>query len=176
MASNKMAGNWDGTPDAVSDRPSRTKKKKAAEALQKTGEQLLSLTDAQLDQLDIGPELRRAVVDARSMTRHGARRRQLQYIGALMRREDSQNLPEQLAALSQQEFLEARRFKQVELWRDELKSGNDQRFAWLVDQFPAMDRDELVRLVSDANQSNPAAAKKATRALFRFLRQLVDEK
>lgn len=156
------------------DMPSRTKRKKAAEALQKTGEQLLSLTDAQLDKLEIAPELRQAVIDARTMTRHGARRRQLQYIGALMRREDGHLLQQQLMAVAQQKSSEARHFKQVELWRDELKAGNEQRLAWLIERFPGMDQDELARLVRDSRQGNTNAARNAGKALFRFLRQWVD--
>lgn len=158
------------------DRPSRTSRKKAAEALQKTGEQLLSLSDTQLDTLDITPELRQAVVDARSMTRRGARRRQLQYIGSLMRSEEGHQLQQRLARMAKQSSADARRFKQVELWRDELKAGNEGRLTWLLEQFPELDPDALTQLVDAAKQSKAADARQAGRALFRYLRQLVDGK
>ncbi|MDA8137700.1 MAG: DUF615 domain-containing protein [Desulfobacteraceae bacterium] len=155
------------------DRPSRTRKKKAAEALQKTGEQLLILSDGQLDRLEISPELKQAVIEARTMTQRGARRRQLQYIGTLMRDTDGPRIQQQLEAMAQQSTLDARRFKQAELWRDELKAGNTQRLEWLLAQFPQMDRNELAGLVRDAQHSHPESARKAGKALFRFLRQLV---
>ena len=69
---------------------SRTKRKRLAEALQQQGEQLLELDDAQVQALDLPLELKEAVIAARRTRSHGARRRQLQYIGRLMRNYDSE--------------------------------------------------------------------------------------
>jgi ribosome-associated protein len=174
----KLMANDDGTlglhrpPDG----PSRTKQKRTAEALQKTGEQLLTLSDGQIEALGISPELRQAVVEARAMIQHGARRRQLQYIGTLMRGPDGPRIQQQLEAMAQQSSTEARRFKQAELWRDELKAGNTQRFEWLLEQFPNLDQKQLAALVHDTQHSHAASARKAGRMLFRFLRQLADER
>lgn len=162
--------------DPSIEKPSRTKKKKAAQAVQKTGEQLLELSDAQLNSLQLPSELREAVADARNMTQHGARRRQLQYIGSLMRGIDTGQLKQDLERIGRQAADEARRFKQVEHWRDELKAGDAQRFEWLLDRFPAMNREELARLVEQAKQNKSEMEKrKAGRSLFRYLRQYADE-
>ena len=69
---------------------SRTRKKKEDRALQHLGEQLVALSPAQLATLELPEELRTAVEFARKIKTHGARRRQLQYIGALMRHIDPQ--------------------------------------------------------------------------------------
>ena len=64
---------------------SRTRKKNEARELQKLGERLLDLKKDQLDGIDLPDELREALAMGRKTTRHGAKRRQIQYIGKLMR-------------------------------------------------------------------------------------------
>ncbi len=67
---------------------SRTCKKNEARALQRLGEQLVALPFGQLEALDLPDELLTAIELARRIRSHGARRRQIQYIGALMRHID----------------------------------------------------------------------------------------
>lgn len=74
------------------ERPSRTRKKKAAEELQKLGEFLVEMAESEVERLDISPELKKALSTARSLTKHGAKKRQLQYIGTLMREVDTEPL------------------------------------------------------------------------------------
>lgn len=156
------------------EKPSRTKKKRAAEALQKVGEQLLTLRDAQLKSLELPPELLEAVVAARTMTAHGARRRQLQYIGSLMRQADADQLCRRLEAVTQETHDETRRFKQVERWRDELVAGDSGRREWLLAEYPQIDPNKLAQLIQAAEPNRSAdQRRKGGRALFRYLRQLV---
>ena len=68
--------------------PSKSQRKRAATALQDLGEQLVKLTPAQLDRIPLPEELRAAARAARATPQRGARKRQLQYIGKLMRRID----------------------------------------------------------------------------------------
>lgn len=160
--------------DSPEEKPSRTKKKRAAEALQKVGEQLLTLRAAQLNAMELPPELLEAVVAARAMTSHGARRRQLQYIGSLMRRTDADQLCRRLEAVTQETHDEARRFKQVERWRDELVAGDAGRREWLLAEYPRMAAEQLSRLIQAAGHDKSATEKrKAGKALFRYLRQFI---
>lgn len=160
--------------DDSDEKPSRTQKKKAAEALQKTGEQLLSLRDAQLDALALPAELREALTAARAMRTRGARRRQLQYIGSLMRSIDADTLRRRLEAVTLQGHNEARRFKQVERWRDELVAGDPERREWLLAEYPQIDPNELAQLIQAAGPDKSAEQRrKAGKALFRYLRQFV---
>lgn len=71
---------------------SRTRKKKHSHELQKIGERLVDLSSAQLRRLELPEELREALTQARHITSHGARRRQMQYIGRLMLQVDAQRL------------------------------------------------------------------------------------
>ena len=67
---------------------SRTRKKNEDRALQRLGEQLVALPFGQLETMELPEELLSAIEFARKIKSHGARRRQIQYIGALMRRID----------------------------------------------------------------------------------------
>ena len=72
------------------DYKSRTQKKNEARALRRLGEQLVALPFGQIETLDLPDELLTAIKLAHKIRSHGARRRQIQYIGALMRHIDPQ--------------------------------------------------------------------------------------
>jgi ribosome-associated protein len=65
--------------------PSKTQRTRDAHALQALGDELVALSAAQLARLDLPEALHEAVVAAQRMRAHGAQRRQMQYIGKLMR-------------------------------------------------------------------------------------------
>ncbi len=72
------------------DYKSRTRKKNEYKALQRLGEQLVALPLSRLDTLGLPDELLEAIEFARKIKSHGARRRQIKHIGALMRHIDPQ--------------------------------------------------------------------------------------
>ncbi len=80
----------DNTEPAAADfeKPSKSQRKREATALQSMGETLVALKPVQLAKIPLPDELREAVLAARQMQQHGARKRQLQYIGKLMRQID----------------------------------------------------------------------------------------
>src|SRR5262245_4470450 len=70
---------------AVAPPLSKSQRKRDAQALQALGAQLITVSPASLARLDLPEALREAVVAARGLHAHGARTRQVQYIGKLMR-------------------------------------------------------------------------------------------
>jgi ribosome-associated protein len=72
------------------DYKSRTQRKNEDRALQRLGEQLVALQFGQLKTMGLPDELLTAIEFARKIRSHGARRRQIQYIGVLMRHIDPQ--------------------------------------------------------------------------------------
>lgn len=68
--------------------PSKTQRKRDATALQNLGEQLVKLTPTQLNRIPLPDEVLAAVRMARTISQRGGRKRQLQYIGKLMRQID----------------------------------------------------------------------------------------
>ncbi len=80
-------------------KPSKSARKREYIALQKLGEELITLKEADLGNLPLDDNLREAVIEARQMKAHGALRRQKQYIGKLMRHIDPEPLRTELAKL-----------------------------------------------------------------------------
>ncbi|MEN8247145.1 MAG: ribosome biogenesis factor YjgA [Thermodesulfobacteriota bacterium] len=152
---------------------SRTQKKKEAHMLQKLGEQLLSLTNEQLNAIDLPGELREAVWEAREMTSHGARRRQIKYVGALVREIDPQPIMDALANIQYGDFQKAAIFKQVEKWRDDLREGNTALIEEILGNCPSAQRQRLAQLTRNAQtEYKNKSGVKASRTLFRYLRKV----
>ena len=80
--------------------PSKSQRKRDAHALQALGVQLVALSAAQLARLDLPEALHEAVVAAQRMRSHGARTRQMQYIGKVMRQLEPTVLSRVRAALT----------------------------------------------------------------------------
>ena len=80
--------------------PSKSQRKRDAQALQALGGQLVTLSAAQLARLALPQALHEAVVAAQRMRSHGARSRQTQYIGKLMRQLDPSVLSRVRTALA----------------------------------------------------------------------------
>jgi len=80
-------------------KPSKSARKRDYLALQKLGEELLTLQQAGLESLPLDEDLLAAVMAARQIKAHGALRRQKQYIGKLMRRLDPEPLRAAMAKL-----------------------------------------------------------------------------
>ena len=78
---------------------SRTQKKKEDQALQRLGEQLVSLRTGQLETMDLPDELLEAIEFAHKIKSHGARRRQIKHIGALLRQYDPQSIETALSRI-----------------------------------------------------------------------------
>ncbi len=74
------------------ERPSRTQKKKAAQNLQKIGEILVTMPASEIDKLELDKELKDAILMTKNISKHGAKKRQMQYIGVLMRELDTNSL------------------------------------------------------------------------------------
>ena len=70
--------------DAIGLKKSRTRIKKELKSLQDIGEKLVELSEDQINKLEIGENLKEALLLAKKLKRE-ARRRQIHYIGALMR-------------------------------------------------------------------------------------------
>ena len=80
-------------------KPSKSAKKREYLALQKLGEELITLKESELAALPLDDDLREAIHDAQQIKARGATRRQKQFIGKLMRRIDPDPLITAIAKL-----------------------------------------------------------------------------
>lgn len=155
-------------------RVSRTHKKQQALRLQRLGERLVALSPEQAAAIAMPEELAAAVTAAREMHKHGARRRQLQYVGALMRELDPEPIEAALANLTRGNRQEVRQFKQVEAWRDALLAGEGAVMAEIREACSGVEMDRIENLVAQARAAKATPAKrKAARRLFRYLKEFV---
>ncbi len=153
---------------------SRTQKKKEAEALQVLGEKLVELTDAQLKNIEMPLELMEAVLFAKTTTKHGARKRQMQFIGTLMREIDSDTIREGLAQISLKNRQQTVVHKNIEKQRDELIAGDHVQIEKLIEKHPEADRQKLKQLVRNAKKEiSKNLPPKSSRLLFRYLKELM---
>lgn len=153
------------------DQKSRTQLKKEAAALQKTGERLADLSDQQLARMELPAVLTEAILSVRSMKSHGARRRQMQYIGTLMRNLDVAPIQQALLEIEQGLYRQAETFHRIEEWRDRLIGGDDDLMAEILKAFPDADRQRLGQLVRSARREKSPAIT-SSRNLFRYLKQV----
>jgi ribosome-associated protein len=154
--------------------PSKSALKRQMTALQKVGEELVGLSDRELEKIPLDSEpLRQAILETRRIRSNNARRRHLQYIGKLMRKVDAQPIENALKALHQQRRGEADRFHELEKFRDELLSAGLSALEQVIQRFPGADRQHLRQLLRQHQreqlQEKPPAA---SRKLFKYLREL----
>lgn len=156
--------------------PSRSQRKRDAEAVLGLAEQLVSLPSQQLSKLPLPDAIADAVNDTRRITSHIARKRQLHYLAKLMRREDDELLDQLRAQLSHDRG-EARRetaqLHRIEHWRDRLLKDGDAALGELADLHPTLDRHHLRQLVRTAQEEHlQNKPPKAFREIFQTLKSL----
>lgn len=159
------------------ERPSKTQLKQESHDLQALGEQLAELSDERLSRLDIPDTLRDAIVEYGRTRSHEGRRRQMQYIGKLMRGADEAPLREAVAAAELGSATQALQLHEIERWRAELIADDEAMTRWLQ-AHPDTDAQQLRSLVraarrdaagADVSQRQPRSA----RELFQFLKPWV---
>jgi len=152
---------------------SRTQRKRESLALQDLGKELTLLTPAQLARLQLPEPLLEAVLEARSISKFGALRRQLRYIGRLMHEVDSATILANLSALKAGPRTASAHLHRLERWRARLMQ-EDGALGELTRSYPGCDEAKLCTLVLEA-QREQAQGKPphSFRALLRELRQIV---
>lgn len=152
-----MKPNPDDTPAAGTERPSKTQLKKTMHELQSLGKELLELSDARLQSISMPDSLRLALQELKRTRSHEGRRRQLQYVGKLMRHADAQPLREAVAAQQLAPARETYALHEAERWRDRLLASDEALTEWLA-LHPASDAQALRTLIRNARREAPEAA------------------
>lgn len=156
----ELKGTWDST---------RTDLKKESDALQDLGEQLLGLRPKLLERLQLPEKLTDALAEHKRLTNFEAKRRQMQFIGKLMRKLEESQVEAAKAALEEQRTgvsLEQTHILVAEQWRDRLIDSDDHLGIWL-DQFPATDVQQLRTLMRQVRKDEATAKQKAIDAQAR---------
>ena len=158
-------------PDAgdADGRPSKTQRKKQMTALQALGARLTRLNPAQLRQLPLPDDLREAVAAAQSITAHEAHRRQLQYIGKLMRQVEAEAIERALDDLTGDSRAAVALMHHCERWRERLLD-DDTALTDLLREHPSTDVQALRAMIRAARRERDAAQPpRHARELYRWL-------
>lgn len=151
---------------------SKTQRKAAMEELQSMGEELISLNNARLKQLNLPEVLYDAVKEAQRITSNGAIARQRQYIGRLMREIDTTHIADQLARWKGSHQEENAQFHQLEKLRARLLD-DDSALSDYLTAHPNADSQQLRTLIRNARKEAAAGKPpKSSRELFKVLREL----
>jgi ribosome-associated protein len=160
--------------DEASGSISKTKRKAAMEALQDLGGKLVELPRDKLDKLNLPETLRDAVLEARRITSNGAIRRQMQYIGRLMREVDTEPIADQLQRWEGKHTAENVHFHQLERWRERLLKDED-AVAEFMRLYPQTNSQQLRTLIRNSQREHAAnKPPKSSRELFRLLRDITE--
>ncbi|MBH9740991.1 ribosome biogenesis factor YjgA [Vibrio navarrensis] len=154
---------------------SKSEMKRDMDELQKLGEELVELKPSVLAKFPISEDLLEAIKDAQRF-KNEARRRQLQYIGKVMRQEDPEPIQAALDKLRNKHSQNTAVLHKLETLRDRVIAEGDSAIDEVVELYPAADRQrlrQLARTATKEKQNNKPP--KAFREIFQVLKQLNDE-
>lgn len=153
-------------------RPSKTKQKEAMHELRDLGAELVELSVGQLKRINLPENLFDAVRDCQKITAHGARRRQIQYLGKLMRGVDDESIRAGLAMLRGESSAETARLHRLERFRVRLLE-DEAVLAEIAALWPAVDLQHLRTLRRNAlKEKENNKPPKNFRAIFQILQEL----
>ncbi len=154
---------------------SKTRLKKQMHDLQDIGAQLVALNSDQLEELDLPERLLDAINDLKRIHKFGAQRRQMQFIGKLMREVDAAPIIAKLEAWGGTSRQHTAWLHQIERWRDRLLE-NDDALTELLAAHPHADAQHLRALIRNAHKEKELnKPPRSYREIFQALREIMPE-
>lgn len=161
------------------DAVSKSQLKREALSRKSLASDIINLGKKQFAGVPLEDDLRDEFIEARKITAHVARKRQLMFVAKKLRNIDTTEIEQYLASLQQDASQVTLRHHRAEAWRDRFlvvsghDSGGDQALAEFLQLRPEADRQALRQLIRNARREQatgkpPAAA----RNLFRMLREM----
>lgn len=152
--------------------PSKTRRKKDADALQQLGTDLLELPETDWVKLSLPESLIDALQEMKRIHSRSALKRQRQFIGRLMRDVDPEPIQQHFEQLRQKTRQQVQAHHALEHWRDRMIEESDTAIDEYLQAHGNAERQHLRQLVRQArkerDQNKPP---KSARALFRYLRE-----
>jgi ribosome-associated protein len=151
---------------------SKTRKKREMHELQALGAALAALPEGQLKAMGLDAALLEALLAAKRITSHEAKRRQMQYVGKLMRQVDAAPIRSRLAELEGHSAQANARHRRLEAWRERLVA-DDEALTEFAAAFPGADLQALRTLIRNARkEQKESKPPHAYRELFRVLKEI----
>ena len=154
----------------ATDRISKTKRKQQMHELQDMGEELVELSKDALSKIPMSEDLADAIREYKRLNSHEARRRQMQFIGKIMRKEDTDPIREKLEQIRGSSTAATALLHRIERYRTEMIAKDEAITQFLAD-YPNALVQELRTLVRNARkEAEQEKPPKAFRELFQFIK------
>lgn len=158
---------------SADDQVSKTQRKREMHALQDLGEELVGLSELRLDELHLPDRLHNAVLEAKRISKFGALRRQMQFIGKLMRDADAPAIAARLEMWKGHSLEQTAHLHRLERWRDRLLDS-DEALAELAAAHPGCDLQRVRTLIRNARREHAHNEAPASfRELFQVLKEII---
>ncbi|WP_303901921.1 ribosome biogenesis factor YjgA [Thiohalomonas denitrificans] len=155
--------------------PSKGHFKRESHALLKAAYQLVELPDAKLQLVPMSDDLKEAVELGRKINKHGGRKRQIKYIGKLLRSIDAEPIMEALETVDSRAAAATARHHLAERWRERLLDEGDTAVGEFVETYPQVDRQHLRQLMRNARAERKSEKPpRHSRELFRLVRDTIE--
>ncbi len=152
---------------------SRSEKKRRSTARQKIGEDLARMPLSAIRTFGLPKAVEDAFEEYFKASKHEARRRQMQFIGRLLRDIDTTDIEARLSDYHAGRAAAAADFQHLERLRDDLVQERDGALEDVLEAYPGADLQYLRQLVRNSRKEQTAGKPaKSARALFRYLREL----
>jgi ribosome-associated protein len=152
---------------------SKTELKKDSKKIQQFGRKISELTINNIEAFKFPLTIYEAVIGLKNLKSNSAKKRQVQYLGKLLREFDLTHaflVMKQLEVSSQKEI---QRNHIIEGWRDKLLSNNDS-ITEFIDEFPKIDRQSLRQTISNAQrEKKDSKGAKYSRQLFKLIKDII---
>lgn len=156
------------------ERISKTKRKQQMHELQAIGEELVELSKDALNKIPMSEDLLEAIREYKRLNAHEARRRQMQFIGKIMRKEDPAPIREKLDQLKGSSTAATALLHRIERYRTEMIAKDEAITRFLAD-FPHASVQELRTLVRNTRkETEQAKPPKSFRELFQFIKSVLE--
>lgn len=159
-------------PSPADERPSKSQLKREMHALQALGERIIAMSPAERARFPLSEDMLAAVEETGRIRSHEGRRRHMQYVGKVMRREDLTAIQAVFDEIEQEERRRDLAFHRLEKWRDRLIDEDDSAVEAFIAEHPDADRQALRQLIRNA-KSERKRGKPPTNArkLFKLIRE-----
>ena len=158
----------------AADKISKTKRKQQMHELQDIGEELVDLSKEALNKIPMSEDLLDAIKEYKRLSAHEARRRQMQFIGKIMRKEDIEPIREKLEQIRGSSTAATALLHRIERYRNDMIAKDEIITQFLAD-YPHASAQELRTLVRNTRkEAEQAKPPKSFRELFQYIKSVLE--
>jgi ribosome-associated protein len=155
--------------------PSKSQRKRDMTALQKLGQDLTTLGKKQLEKLPLPDTLIAALAEYQRLPNSNeARRRQLQFIGRVMRDANHDEIQAELDKMRTPDRTQVRRAQLIEEWGDRLLDGEEDDINAFVALWPLAERQAIRQIVRNYSKDDEEAARVHRRRLMSYIKEYIE--